>query len=102
MEAAGIARLAEMRGIPFYCVKGISDGYRDQMPDFNKFIGEDGNFRLVAFVVFSLFRPWYWPALLRMGENSRKAAQALGDSLLENLQGPGAVTNRNGYPNLKR
>jgi len=34
MEAAGVARLAKMRGIPFYCVKGISDGPSDQLPDF--------------------------------------------------------------------
>jgi hypothetical protein len=27
MEAAAIARLAAMRGIPFYCVKGVSDGF---------------------------------------------------------------------------
>jgi adenosylhomocysteine nucleosidase len=72
------------------------------MPDFNNFITKNGKFRIAAFVVFCTFKPWYWPGLLRMGENSRKAAQALRDSLLENLQGPGAVTNRNGYPNLKR
>jgi adenosylhomocysteine nucleosidase len=102
MEAAAVARLAEMRGIPFYCVKGISDGYREQMPDFNNFITENGKFRIAAFVVFCIFKPWYWPALLRMGENSKKASLAIRDSLLENLQGPGVVTNRNGYPNLKR
>ena len=38
MEAAAIARLAQMRGIPFYCIKGISDGYTDKLPDFNRFI----------------------------------------------------------------
>ncbi len=42
MEAAGIARLAQMRGIPFYCIKGISDGYNDQLPDFNRFISAAG------------------------------------------------------------
>ena len=26
MEAAAVARLAAMRGIPFYCIKGVSDG----------------------------------------------------------------------------
>ena len=30
MEAAGIARLAAMRGIPFYCIKGVSDALRRQ------------------------------------------------------------------------
>ena len=44
MEAAAIARLARMRGIPFYCIKGISDGYSDQLPDFNRFISPDGHF----------------------------------------------------------
>jgi len=102
MEAAGIARLAEMRGIPFYCVKGISDGYNEQMPDFNNFITPKGKFRLAAFVVFCMFRPMYWPTLLRMGENSKKAAQAIRESLLANLDGSGDFTNRNGYPNLER
>ncbi len=34
MEAAAIARLAAMRGIPFYCIKGVSDGFADHLPDF--------------------------------------------------------------------
>jgi nucleoside phosphorylase len=85
MEAAGLARLAAMRGIPFYCVKGVSDGYSDKLPDFNRFISSDGQFRLLRFVVFALFRPWRWPALMRMGENSTRAAQAMAASLLDLL-----------------
>jgi adenosylhomocysteine nucleosidase len=83
MEAAAIARLAQMRGIPFYCIKGISDGYNDQLPDFNRFIQPDGRFRLAAFVVFAMLRPWHWRSLIRMGENSRKAAQAIAELLLK-------------------
>jgi adenosylhomocysteine nucleosidase len=82
MEAAGVARLAQMREIPFYCVKGISDGYTDQLPDFNRFISPGGQFKLVRFMVYALLRPWYWPALIRMGENSRKAARNIAQSLL--------------------
>ena len=37
MEAAAIARLAAMRGIPFYCIKGVSDALADHLPDFNRF-----------------------------------------------------------------
>jgi adenosylhomocysteine nucleosidase len=85
MEAAAIGRLAAMRGIPFYCLKGVSDGLSDQLPDFNRFISEDGQFRLPLFILFVLFRPWYWSALMRMGENSRKAARGIRDSLLEYL-----------------
>jgi adenosylhomocysteine nucleosidase len=101
MEAAAIARLAAMRGIPFYCVKGVSDGTTDQLPDFNRFISENGEFQLARFIVFAILRPRHWPALMRMGENSRKAAQGIRESLLEILDGPGAIRRRNGNTNLK-
>jgi adenosylhomocysteine nucleosidase len=87
MEAAAVARLAQMRGIPFYCVKGISDGYTDKLPDFNRFIAANGQFKLARFILFVLPRPWHWLALARMGENSRMAAQAIRKSLLEILDG---------------
>jgi adenosylhomocysteine nucleosidase len=99
MEAAGVARLAQMRGIPFYCIKGISDGYRDQLPDFNRFISPGGQFKLAPFVVFALLRPWYWHALIRMGENSRKAARNIAQSLLDFLNERGPANKRNGNPN---
>jgi adenosylhomocysteine nucleosidase len=102
MEAAAIARLAQMRGIPFYCIKGISDGYSDQLPDFNRFLTPDGHFQLVRFAVFCLLRPWHWPALIRMGENSRKASIRIAESLLDILDRLGHIRNRNGYPNHKR
>lgn len=86
MEAAAIARLAAMRGIPFHCVKGVSDSLQDQLPDFNRFISESGQFKLAQFILFILIRPWYWSALMRMGENSRKAALGIGERLLENLK----------------
>ena len=89
MEAAGIARLARMRGIPFYCIKGISDGYNDQLPDFNNFISPGGQFKLIRFMVFALLRPWHWPALIRMGENSRRAARSIAQSVLDFLDEPG-------------
>ena len=85
MEAAAIARLAHMRGIPFYCVKGVSDGLDEKLPDFNRFIAPNGRFQTPKFVLFALLRPWHWPALIRMGENSKKASQSIAESLLELL-----------------
>jgi adenosylhomocysteine nucleosidase len=85
MEAAAIARLAQMRGIPFYSIKGVSDGFDDKLPDFNRFIRPDGQFDLTALILFALLRPWYWPSLIWMGENSRKASQNLRDSLVDFL-----------------
>jgi adenosylhomocysteine nucleosidase len=91
MEAAAIARLAQMRGIPFYCIKGISDGYSDQLPDFNRFITPDGKFRLAPCIVFALLHPRHWPALIRMGENSNKAARSIAQSLLDLLDEKGPL-----------
>jgi adenosylhomocysteine nucleosidase len=102
MEAAAIARLAESRGIPFYCIKGVSDGPADNLPDFNRFIDPNGKFRTYAFVIFALLSPWLWPALIQMGENSRKASQAIAESLLDLLDERGHIRNRNGYTNLQR
>ena len=101
MEASAIARLAQMRGIPFYCIKGISDGYTDQLPDFNPFISADGQFQTLRFAFFALLRPKHWPALIRMGENSRKAALGIADSLLDLLDKDGQIRKLNGYPNHK-
>lgn len=81
MEAAAVARLAAMRGIPFYAIKGISDGLTDKLPDFNRFISPSGQLRAGRLAISVLPRPIYWPALLRMGENSRRASRAIADVL---------------------
>jgi adenosylhomocysteine nucleosidase len=88
MEAAAVARLAGMRNIPFYCIKGISDGFDEKLPDFNPFIA-DGQFKTVRFALYASLRPWYWPALVRMGENSKKASQRIAEILRNFLDGRG-------------
>ena len=85
MEAAAVARLAAMRRIPFYCIKGVSDALDAKLPDFNRFLGATGQFQTPKFVLFALLRPWFWPALVRMGENSRKASQSIEKHLHELL-----------------
>jgi adenosylhomocysteine nucleosidase len=101
MEAAAIARLAGMRGIPFYCVKGVSDGFGEDLPDFNRFITPDGQFQTARLLFFVLPRPWHWPALIRMGENSRQASQGIAECLFDFLDERGHIKKRNGYPNFK-
>ena len=81
MEAAAIARLAAQRDIPFYAIKGISDGLHDRLPDFNRFITPLGKFQTARFALFAALRPIYWPALIRMGENSNKASKNIAKSL---------------------
>jgi adenosylhomocysteine nucleosidase len=101
MEAAAIARLALIRGIPFYCFKGVSDGFTDKLPDFNRFIRPDSQFNLTGMVLFSILRPWYWPSLMRMGENSKKASQSIREALLDFLDERATIRQRHGYPDLK-
>jgi adenosylhomocysteine nucleosidase len=101
MEAAAIARVALMRGIPFYCIKGVSDGYDDRLPDFNRFIRPNGQFDLTAMVLFSILRPWHWPRLMRMGENSRRASQSMRDCLVSFLAAQEDITQHDGDANFK-
>lgn len=86
MEAAAVGRLAAMREIPFYCIKGVSDSLTARLPDFNRFLSPDGRLQIGRLVVFAILRPWYWPALLEMGENSRKASYNIAESLHEFLR----------------
>jgi adenosylhomocysteine nucleosidase len=86
MEAAEVARQAAMRGIPFHCIKGVSDGFSDQLPDFNAFISKNGQFQSAQFIFFAMLRPWHWPALMRLGQNSKKSAQGIKETLLEILE----------------
>jgi adenosylhomocysteine nucleosidase len=101
MEAAAVARLAAMRGIPFYCIKGVSDGFSENMIDFNRFITPDGQFKIGRLLVYVLPRPWHWPSLVRMGENSKKASQSIADCLCDFLDERGHIRKQNGYPNIK-
>jgi adenosylhomocysteine nucleosidase len=74
MEAATVARMAKVRGIPFSCIKGVSDGVDDQIFEFKGFITKQGEFRLAPFIVHAALRPWLWAGLAQMGNRSRKAA----------------------------
>ena len=81
MEAAAIARLAAMRGIPFYAIKGISDSLNAKLPDFNRFLTPGGRMLTGKLLLHVLPRPWHWPGLIRMGENSSKAARNIAGTL---------------------
>jgi adenosylhomocysteine nucleosidase len=101
MEAAAVARLAAMRGIPFYCIKGVSDGFDEKLPDFNRFLTPDGQFLMGRLLFFVLPRPWHWPALIRMGENSKQASQSIAECLLDFLDERGHIRKQNGDTNIE-
>lgn len=86
MEASAIARIAAARSLPFYCFKGISDGYLDRLPDFSRFINGDGELRMAAFLVYAALHPQYWSSLQRLGKNSSAAADGLSSLARQVLQ----------------
>jgi adenosylhomocysteine nucleosidase len=85
MEAATVARLAAGRDLAFYCFKGISDGYNDELPDFNSYIGSDGQLKMAPFLAHAALHPKYWPSLRRLGSNSKESATKLAQLVSESL-----------------
>ena len=92
MEAATIARLARAHAIEFGCIKGISDGYADVLPDFNCFLDAQGQLRMPNLVIDALLRPRSWSSLVRLGRNSKAAAQRLAEALPTWLESSGLVS----------
>lgn len=86
MEAAVVARLAEIRKIPLLCVKGVSDATGAELPDLNPFIDPRGQMRMVSFVVYAACRPKYWRTLAHMGRNSARAAENMRDLILQFME----------------
>lgn len=83
MEAATVARLAEMHGIPLLCIKGVSDAAGAKLPDLNSFIDQRGHLTLVRFLLHIFFRPQYWASLVHLGKNSARASESMRDLILE-------------------
>ena len=99
MEAATVARLAQMRGIPFGCIKGVSDGASALLPDLNRFISPAGDLRMAPFLAHLAVRPRYWPSIAQLGRNSAKAAQAMADLILKFMEERSIERlNRTGHP----
>jgi adenosylhomocysteine nucleosidase len=83
MEAATVARLADMHSIPLLCIKGVSDAAGAILPDLNPFIDQRGQMRMARFLAYISLRPRFWPSLLHLGKNSARAAEAMRDLILE-------------------
>lgn len=94
MEAAAVARAAEAHGVRFRAVKAISDEVDFVFPKLNQFVDSDGKFREGQFAWFTALRPWLWPAVARLANNSKRASRALCDRL--RAMNPGQSTIRTG------
>lgn len=85
MEAAGVARAAEDLGVPFYCVRAVSDLADETFAnDFNAALTADGRFSVVRLVAGALASPQKrFGKLLRLQQRTALASKKLGEFLAE-------------------
>ena len=85
MEAAGVADRAAARGLPFYCVRVVTDlPYEDMANDFNRALRPDGHFATMSILRETLRDPLVrLPELLRLRNRCVRAARALGDFIAD-------------------
>ncbi len=84
MESAVVARHAAARGVPFACVRVVSDTADEGFVcDFNQARDAEGRFRRRWILGAALRRPrLVVPELVRLQRRSRRAAAALGEFLV--------------------
>ena len=82
MEAAEVARWAVQLGVPFYCVRAVSDtADHTLVMDFNAYRDKQGRFSRWRIALAAMRKPRCIPALRRLNQDSRIAAVKLGDFL---------------------
>ncbi len=82
MEAAAVAGEAARRGVPFYCVRAVSDTASESLPlDFNRLRDSEGRFSKSRITSAVVVHPSSLIPLLRFGAACRRAAARLGDFL---------------------
>ena len=83
MEAAAVAVEAAREGLPFYCLRVVSDGPKEELPmDFNRYRDSNGRFSRMRIAAACAVRPWAVPALLRFDRQCQSSAEILGDCLV--------------------
>jgi adenosylhomocysteine nucleosidase len=85
MEAAGVGRAAEDLGLPFYCIRAVSDlADEDFENDFNAALGPDGRFSALRLVAGALANPGKrFAELIRLQRRTALAAKRLGEFLAD-------------------
>jgi adenosylhomocysteine nucleosidase len=85
MESASIRRIAEQWGLPFLCMRAVSDRAGDTLPlDFNHYRNGRGDFSRTRIALAAMARPFtVMPQLIEFDRNCRRAADALGDFLAD-------------------
>jgi nucleoside phosphorylase len=83
MEAAGAARASEDLGVPFHCIRAVSDlAGEDFANDFNRCLMPDGRFNVARLVAGAFSSPVRrFGELIRLSRRTALASKNLGDFL---------------------
>jgi adenosylhomocysteine nucleosidase len=85
MEAEALAERAESWGVPFYCVRIVTDTASEALPlDFNTLRDADGRFSRSRVLLAALRRPGVLvPQLMRLDRRCRDASAVLGEFIAD-------------------
>ena len=85
MEAAAVAAQAAEWGLPFYCIRVVTDTAGESLPlDFNRMRDRNGRFDRTRIMAAALRSPLaVLPGLLQLNRNTKSAARALGDFIAD-------------------
>ena len=85
MEAGGVAERAGAHGVPFYCIRVVTDlANEDMANNFNEALFPDGHFATINILRGALRNPLVrLPELVRLRNRCVRAAGALGDFIAD-------------------
>ena len=85
MEAAGVAASAQSHGLPFYCVRTVTDLAGENMAnDFNAALRPDGHFGTMHILGNCVRHPMdRLPELIRLRRRCARASRALGEFFVD-------------------
>jgi adenosylhomocysteine nucleosidase len=85
MEASGVAGQAAAQGLPFYCIRVVTDlAGEDMANNFNDALRPDGHFATMLILRGAMRHPWLrLPELIRLRQRSVRAACVLGDFIAD-------------------
>ena len=85
METAAVRERAESWGVPFYCVRVVSDSAGEDLPlDFNQYRDRRGDFSRIKIALAAMSSPIkVLPRLMEFDTSCRQAADTLGEFLAD-------------------
>ncbi len=83
MEAEEVRVRAAALGIPYACIRVVSDRAEEDMPlDFNRYRGAEGRFSRTRIALAAMARPFsVMPKLMEFDRRCQQASMALGEAL---------------------